>query len=127
VSTDDLPLLERASALFKDRCSTLVELADWAAMLFVPVQAGAEERELHVTAAVQPALQTLHDKLAAVVWDKMAIAAAIKETLAAHQLKMPQLAPAVRVLVCGRAQTPSLDAVLALFPRQAVLQRLQGI
>ena len=30
---------------------------------------------------------------------------------------MPQLAPAVRVLVCGRAQTPSLDAVLELFRR----------
>jgi hypothetical protein len=31
---------------------------------------------------------------------------------------MPQLAPALRVLVCGRAQTPSIDAVLALFPRE---------
>jgi glutamyl-tRNA synthetase len=31
----------------------------------------------------------------------------------------------VRVLVCGRAQTPSIDAVLALFPRQKVLLRLQ--
>jgi glutamyl-tRNA synthetase len=42
-------------------------------------------------------------------------------------MKMPQLAPAVRVLVCGRAQTPSVDAVLALFERQTVLDRLQGI
>jgi glutamyl-tRNA synthetase len=40
---------------------------------------------------------------------------------------MPQLAPAVRVLVCGRAQTPSIDAVLALFPRQKVLLRLQHV
>ena len=38
---------------------------------------------------------------------------------------MPQLAHAVRVLVCGRAQTPSLDAVLALFPRETVLARLR--
>ena len=36
---------------------------------------------------------------------------------ASSGLKMPQLAPAVRVLVCGRAQTPSLDAVLELFDR----------
>ena len=50
------------------------------------------------------------------------IAAAIKETLAAHGLKMPQLAPAVRVLVCGRAQTPSLDAVLEVFDRATVLR-----
>ena len=33
---------------------------------------------------------------------------------------------AVRVLVCGRAQTPSIDAVLALFPRETVLRRLRG-
>jgi glutamyl-tRNA synthetase len=38
---------------------------------------------------------------------------------------MPQLAPAVRVLVCGRAQTPSIDAVLALFPRHRVLAALR--
>ena len=39
---------------------------------------------------------------------------------------MPQLAPAVRVLVCGRSQTPSIDAVLALFERETVLLRLQA-
>jgi len=67
----------------------------------------------------------LRDKLAAVgAWTKESIAAAIKETLAAHGLKMPQLAPAVRVVVCGRAQTPSLDAVLAVFDRATVLARL---
>jgi glutamyl-tRNA synthetase len=40
---------------------------------------------------------------------------------------MPQLAHAVRVLVCGRAQTPSLDAVLELFARDTVLSRLRGV
>jgi glutamyl-tRNA synthetase len=38
---------------------------------------------------------------------------------------MPQLAPAVRVLVCGRSQTPSLDAVLEVFERETVLRRLR--
>ena len=45
----------------------------------------------------------------------------------AHGLKMPQLAPAVRVLVCGRPQTPSIDAVLQLFDRKIVLDRLRTI
>jgi glutamyl-tRNA synthetase len=40
---------------------------------------------------------------------------------------MPQLAPAVRVLVCGRSQTPSIDAVLALFARPRVLAALQHV
>ena len=65
--------------------------------------------------------------LATVDWDKATIAAAMKDTLAAHQVKMGQLAPAVRVLVCGRPQTPSIDAVLALFSRSAVLARLQHV
>ena len=33
----------------------------------------------------------------------------------------------VRVLVCGRAQTPSIDAVLELFPRDVVLGRLRSV
>jgi glutamyl-tRNA synthetase len=80
-----------------------------------------------VTEAVKPALRTLRDRLSSVDWDRTTIAQAMKETLAAHTLKMPQLAPAVRVLVCGRAQTPSIDAVLALFTRHRVLERLQHV
>ncbi|MEN9843975.1 MAG: hypothetical protein RLZZ612_1804, partial [Pseudomonadota bacterium] len=38
----------------------------------------------------------------------------------------PQLAIPLRVLVCGRAQTPSVDAVLALFEKNIVLKRLQS-
>jgi len=114
----------RAAAVFKDRCNTGAQLAEWLAPVFAEVTPSAEDVALHVTAAVRPALATLRDKLAAVPWDKAAIGAAIKDTLAAHGLKMPQLAPAVRVLVCGRAQTPSLDAVLEVFERATVLDRL---
>ena len=116
--------LERMCALFKDRCATTVELADWLAMYFTEALPSAEDISTHLTATVLPALATLRDKLATTEWNKAAIAAAIKETLAAHALKMPQLAHAVRVLVCGRAQTPSLDAVLELFSREVVLERL---
>ena len=121
----DLEHLARAAALFKDRCSTVVELADWVSMLFMPVRPAAADLATHVTEAVRPALHTLRERLAELpAWDKASIADAMKVTLAAHKLKMPQLAPAVRVLVCGRAQTPSIDAVLALFSRHTVLSRL---
>jgi glutamyl-tRNA synthetase len=126
IAANDLALLARASALFKDRCSTVVELADWLQMLFVTARPTDEDRAAHLTDALRAAVQGLRERLVAVTWDKAGIAAALKETLAAHQLKMPQLAPAVRVLVCGRTQTPSIDAVLALFERETVLQRLQA-
>jgi glutamyl-tRNA synthetase len=127
VATTDMALLKQASALFKDRCNTVVELADWAQMYFVDVQPRADEMSAHVTDAVKPALRDLRERLASVTWDKASIAATIKETLAAQQLKMGQLAPAIRVLVCGRSQTPSIDAVLALFARDTVLTRLRGV
>ena len=111
-------------ALFKDRCATLVELTDWLSMYFAHVVPSDADLAAHVTDAVRPALQALREALAGADWNKAAISAAIKQVLSAHGLKMPQLAPAVRVLVCGRAQTPSLDAVLELFPRETVLRRL---
>jgi glutamyl-tRNA synthetase len=48
----------------------------------------------------------------------------IKECVGKHGLKMPKLAMPLRVLLTGQAQTPSVDAVVALFPRELVLKRL---
>ncbi|TMH01348.1 MAG: glutamate--tRNA ligase [Betaproteobacteria bacterium] len=121
-----LPLV-RAIGLFKDRCATTVELAEWLGMYFVAPTPSAEDIAAHVGDAVKPALVALRDKLAEIAWDKASIAAAIKATLGEHGLKMPQLALPLRVLVCGRAQTPSIDAVLELFSREAVLARLRGV
>lgn len=126
VDVPDGAALAPMCALYKDRCSTTVELGDWLAMYFAPVSPSPLDVETHVTAAVRPAVATLRGKLEDVAWNRTAIQQAVKETLAAHGLKMPLLAMAVRVLVCGRPQTPSLDAVLELFARETVVQRLSG-
>jgi glutamyl-tRNA synthetase len=112
--------------LFKDRCDTLVVLAQWISAFYLDVVPNPEEKAQHVTDAVKPALAVLASKLAACAWDKASIAAAIKETLGETGLKMPQIAMPVRVLVMGTAQTPSLDAVLALSHREKILERLQN-
>ncbi len=116
--------LPQLCALLKDRCDTTVALAQWAAKFYADVQINAAELAQHVTDAVKPAIATLAEKLTACAWEKASIAAVIKEVLAAHSLKMPQLAMPVRVLVMGTAQTPSLDAVLELSGRTKVLDRL---
>lgn len=114
-------------ALLKDRCQTTVELAEWIAMFYVaPVPAQADVDQ-HVTEPAKAALGTLRDKLETAAWDKAGIAAAMKETLASHGLKMPQLAIPLRVVVCGRAQTPGIDALMALFEREVVLVRLRTV
>jgi glutamyl-tRNA synthetase len=116
--------LPRLCGLLKDRCDTTVALAEWASRFYLPVQASTDEAARHLTDGVRPAISMLSKMLEGVPWDKAAIAESIKEVLRATGLKMPQLAMPVRVLVLGTAQTPSLDAVLELLPRDVVLQRL---
>jgi glutamyl-tRNA synthetase len=118
--------LVRLCGLLKDRCDTTVALTDWIARFYLEVEVPADERAQHVVPAILPALDSLAEKLAACEWSKPAIAAAIKETLAAHTIKMPQLAMPVRVLTLGTAHTPSVDAVLELLGREKVLARLRN-
>ena len=113
-------------ALFKDRCETTEALAGWAHAYYADVQPPQQELDQFVTDAIRPAIASLHDRLKAVSeWNAAAISAAVKQTLAEHGLKMPQLAMPVRVLVMGTHQTPSLDAVLALHHQQKVLDCLR--
>lgn len=110
--------------LLKDRCDTTVVLTDWVQRFYAPVEPNAEEAAKHITDGVRPAIAMLAKMLEGCPWTKEAISEAVKETLRATGLKMPQLAMPVRVLVMGTAQTPSLDAVLALSLRETVLERL---
>ncbi len=126
--------LESICALFKDRCETTVQLADWASVFYAEPTRDTDsykaEYSQHVTDAVKPAIALLAARLQAlpdVAWDKAGIAAAIKETLTETSLKMPQLAMPVRVLVAGKAQTAAVDAMLALFDKATILNRLNNV
>jgi glutamyl-tRNA synthetase len=112
--------------LFKDRCDTTVVLADWAQRFYDDVRPDPAEAKKHITDGVRPAISMLARMLEGVPWTREDIAEAVKETLRATGLKMPQLAMPVRVLVMGTAQTPSLDAVLSLSLREKVLDRLRA-
>ncbi|MES2511427.1 MAG: glutamate--tRNA ligase [Pseudomonadota bacterium] len=123
----DAERITRGCGLFKDRCSTLVELAAWLQVLVKGGDASSEDMATHVTDAVRPALAKLAEALATCEWNKPAISAAIKQVLTETGLKMPQLAMPVRVLVVGTPQTPSLDAILELMKREDVLARLKPV
>ncbi len=114
-------------ALFKDRCATTIELMEWLTMYVQHLHAPAEELAAQLTEVTRPAVLALAKRLETVAWEKGAISQAIKDTLKEVGLKMPQLAIPVRLLVCGRSQTPSVDAVLALFERDDVLARLARV
>ena len=120
----DAPDLAQVCALLKDRAATLNELADSAHMFYADPRPRAEDLATHLTEVVRPALGTLAGLLRDAAWNREAVQAALKQALAEHSLKMPQLAIPVRLLVFGLAQTPSVDACLALLSRERVIERL---
>ena len=119
--------LVAACGLLKDRCSTLVELADWLRVMQQGAVPSEQDLTTHVTEAIRPALAQLAEQLTQCAWTKVGISGAIKQVLQDAQIKMPQLAMPVRVLVLGTPQTPSLDAVLALMNQEDVIERLKNL
>ncbi|MCE1239517.1 MAG: glutamate--tRNA ligase [Azonexaceae bacterium] len=117
--------LEKAVALYVDRSNTLNALADAIAVFYQPVAPSAELLAQHLTDETRPALADFAAGIAAVDWEIPAISALIKETIGKHGLKMPKLAMPLRAILVGQTQTPSVDAVIELIGRDAVLTALK--
>ncbi|MCK0508320.1 glutamate--tRNA ligase [Aromatoleum anaerobium] len=118
------PQLESVVALYKERVANLNELADAAELYCVEVHPSDELLAQHLTDAARAALASLKARLADVAWEKPALNQAIKDTMAEHGLKMPQVAIPLRVAALGVAQTPAIDAVLEVLGRERVLKRI---
>jgi glutamyl-tRNA synthetase len=121
---DGAPPLAAVLGLMKERTNTINELADAAMLFYREPKPDAALLAQHLTDAVRPALAQFAERLRDVEWTKSALSAMMKEVLAAHGLKMPQLAMPLRLLVTGQLQTPAIDAVLELFGRDTVAARV---
>jgi glutamyl-tRNA synthetase len=124
---DGAPALATVIALVKDRSNTINELADTAMLFYREPKPDAALLAQHLTDAVRPALATFAERCKDVEWNKAAFAAMVQEVLAAHGLKMPQIAMPLRLIVTGQLQTPAIDAVLELFGREVVLARVAKV
>ncbi len=124
IETRPGPAIDKVVALLKERANTVVHLAENARMFYRYENPSAKDLAEHLTARTRPALRMLAAKLAETPWDRKSLAAATSAVLKATGLKMPELAMPARLLVTGRTQTPSLDAVLELIGRETVLARL---
>jgi glutamyl-tRNA synthetase len=119
------PALEAVVALYKERVANLNQLADEAEAYVLDLHPAPELIAQHLTDTARGALASLKGRLAAVPWERAALNQAIKDTMAEHGLKMPQVAIPLRVALLGNPQTPSIDAVLDVLGRQRVLRRLE--
>ena len=122
-----LPAVEHIVALYKDRAQTLVELTDAVEQLQGHPQPSDELKTQHLTDVTRPILEAFRATLADTEWDVASISAALKATLAEHGAKMPALAMPVRLALAGQTQTPSVDALIALFPRDEALKRIDHL
>ena len=119
------PPLGPVIALMKERANTINELADAAMLFYRDPQPDPALLAQHLTDAVKPALAQFAERCETVEWHRPALAAMIKEVIAANGIKMPQLAMPLRLMITGQLQTPAIDAVLELFERDIILARLR--
>ena len=119
------PKLEDVVALYRERATTLNELADAAELYCVEIHPAADVLEKHLTDTARAALTGLAQRFESVDWTAEALSAAIKDTMAEHGLKMPQVAIPLRVATLGVPQTPAIDAVLVVLGRERTLARMR--
>lgn len=111
--------------LLRDRCATLVDMANAARYFYVAPTLDATLLRTHLTDAARTAIAELIADLGGVAWEKTAISGAIKACIARHGLKMPQLMMPLRVLLTGETQTPAVDAVMSVLGLDEVEKRLK--
>jgi len=119
------PDLEKAVALYVERCNTLNLLADAIEVFYIGVEPAPELLAQHLSAEALPALADFIAGLAGVAWEAAAIGALMKETLTRHGLKMPRLAMPLRVILTGQAQAPSVDALIEMIGRDRSIAALK--
>ena len=124
VTVSDTPALESIVALYKERVATLNELADAAEVFYIDLHPAKELLDAQLSAEAIPALRELAERFKDVSWEAATVGVVIKEIIGKHGLKMPKLAMPLRVMLVGQTHTPSVDAVVTLFPRETVLTRM---
>jgi glutamyl-tRNA synthetase len=118
------PDIKEAIALYRDRANTLNELAQSIAYFYSKPQIDEVAREKHITADILPVLNTLATELASIDWTVEAIHAAIEHAVTSNALKFPKVAMPLRVMLTGGAQSPGIDAVMAILGKEEVLARM---
>ena len=119
--------LEAAMPVLKERAKSLYEIADMGRFLISvrPIDI-TEKAAKSLTADTRARLAALHPRLESLEdWKHAAIEAEIRAFLSDHDLKLGDIAPALRAALTGTPASPGIFDVLALLDKAEVLGRLQ--
>ena len=120
------PDLQVVISLYRERIHRLNELADAIAYFYQKPAVDAVASEKHLTSDVLPILKQMSVDLSGIDWTVEAIHHVIDATVQSNGLKFPKVAMPLRVLITGGAQSPSIDAVMALLGKDETLSRLNA-
>jgi len=127
VTLDGGPALSEVILLTRERVQDLNALAVEVDYFYRKRTASAEELEKHLSEESRARMVRFADRLEALAeWNTTAIHELFKPFCSDEGIKMGLLGMPLRVLVCGTAHTPSVDAVLALIGKEEVLRRMRS-
>jgi len=128
IDTETGPDFAQVVGLLKDRANTLIEIAEAAKLFYLPApELTPEQKRENISEDIIPALKDLIDAITAADPVKEAYAAAFKQVLAKHQIKMPALAMPVRYALFATTQTPAIDSVLVVLGKDEAVKRLSKV
>lgn len=117
--------LTQVLALYRERASTLNELADQIRFFYSrPQEIDPVALEKHLPAEILPVLQSLTVALEKCEWTVEGIHHEIEEAVIGNNLKFPKVAMPLRLLVTGGTQSPSIDQVMHVLGKNETLARL---
>lgn len=126
IATSVQPNLLGVIGLYRERVNTLNELTDSVAYFYQKPKPDLAAVEKHIAPDIMPVIKTLAEHLATIEWTTEAIHAAIELAVTSNGLKFPKVAMPLRVMVTGGAQSPSIDAVMALLGQSEALSRINA-
>ncbi|MEZ0232814.1 MAG: glutamate--tRNA ligase [Methylophilaceae bacterium] len=124
VDTTAGPDLTAVIQLYRERANTLNELAASVAYFYQKPAIDPAAVEKHITPDILPIIKAMVAELAKIEWTTEAIHGVIEKTVTENSLKFPKVAMPLRVMITGGAQSPSIDAVMALLGAEEVLSRI---
>jgi glutamyl-tRNA synthetase len=120
----DQNLLISAIDIHRERANHLTNLAKDIAYIFEYQKPNQQDFEKHINAEALELIKSFQASLNKIDWTKEAIHNVMNEVVTLHAIKFPKLAMPLRVLLTGIAQSPSIDAVMAILGRDETMKRL---
>ena len=120
----DQNLLIGAIDIHRERANHLTSLAGDIAYIFEVQKPNQQDFEKHINAEALELIKSFQASLNKIDWTKEAIHNVMNEVVTLHAIKFPKLAMPLRVLLTGIAQSPSIDAVMAILGRGETMKRL---